>query len=448
MTTETQSPELPTHPTNSDERAQVQIRLLDWSKPFFDPSIRYHVIYGGRAAGRSYQVALALLLIGMQQRVRILVVREFANSLSDSVHAQLADLIRVYLLHHWYTVQTKTIVGKNGTTFLFKGVNMNPDSLRSFTNIDICWAEEADAISRRTWEILLPTLRNDNVRFYITFNPSLTTSATWQIFVKNRLPRSRIYYQTYLDNPHASTATREQAEHMRLTDYPKYQHIYLGQPLSADQHAVFAEEFKLIDANEQIIEFKVNYDLPTYIGVDIGYTDMTVLWFIQRINNAFAVVDYYANSDEVWQHYLQAIKASPYRNVTIILPHDARQKHASNTSGASIQEQTRDAGFYEITLDRTPIDTGIDAAKSLLRRSIFRNTAQVIEGVNAMRQYAWAASKAGDIKRQPLHNHASHVADAWRTAALYLVSEHNNSRRRYSLHESANSIKVTTIAEA
>jgi phage terminase large subunit len=111
----------------------------------FSPS-RYKVLYGGRGSGKSWGVARALLVIGIQKPIRVLCARELQNSITDSVHALLADQIKSMKLEEFYEIQNTVIYGKNGTEFLFAGLKHNITKIKSFEGVDLCWVEEAQTL--------------------------------------------------------------------------------------------------------------------------------------------------------------------------------------------------------------------------------------------------------------------------------------------------------------
>ncbi|MGO9289014.1 MAG: phage terminase large subunit, partial [Polyangia bacterium] len=142
------------------EAAQSQpgsIEIGEAAAFLYREQARYKVLYGGRGSLKSWSAARTLLLMGGQQRLRILCAREFQNSIADSVHRVLADQIGLMGLGDFYQVQNTAIVGANGTEFIFVGLRYNIESIKSLEGIDICWVEEAERVSERSWEILVPT---------------------------------------------------------------------------------------------------------------------------------------------------------------------------------------------------------------------------------------------------------------------------------------------------
>jgi phage terminase large subunit len=139
-------------------------------KPFFEPH-RYKVGRGGRASAKSHSVASILVLLGSKKVLRVCCGREYQKSIDESVKQLLEDKIVAHGLQDFYEVQKNAIYGKNGTVFKFVGVKTNPTSLKSFEGIDIFWMEEAEKVSKRSWSIVIPTVRKEGSEIWITYNP-------------------------------------------------------------------------------------------------------------------------------------------------------------------------------------------------------------------------------------------------------------------------------------
>jgi phage terminase large subunit len=121
---------------------------------------RLKVLYGGRGSGKSWGVARLLLDFGQRSRIRVLCAREIQRTISESVHQLLRDQIAEMGLSEFYTVTDTAIRGANGTEFYFAGLrSQDAHKLKSYEGVDICWVEEAQVVSKRSWDILLPTIR-------------------------------------------------------------------------------------------------------------------------------------------------------------------------------------------------------------------------------------------------------------------------------------------------
>ena len=155
------------------------------TKFLFKPC-RYKVLFGGRGSGKSWAMARALLLLATQKTLRVLCVREVQNSIAESVHKLLSQQIEILGLQQFFEIQNTTIFSRiNGSEFIFEGIKHNVTKIKSMEGIDICWAEEAEAISDMSWDVLIPTIRKSGSEIWISFNPKFEDDPTYQRFVFN-----------------------------------------------------------------------------------------------------------------------------------------------------------------------------------------------------------------------------------------------------------------------
>jgi phage terminase large subunit len=61
------------------------------------------------------------------------------------------------------------------------------ESIKSFEGVDRCWVEEAQTVTKRSWDVLTPTIRKDGSEIWVTLNPDMETDETYQRFVANAL---------------------------------------------------------------------------------------------------------------------------------------------------------------------------------------------------------------------------------------------------------------------
>jgi len=211
----------------------------------FDPPLgdaRWRAGYGGRGSGKSQSKARALLVHGYQQRLRILCAREFQASIKDSVHRLLSDQIDAMGLGGAYEVQQTGIFGANGTEFLFKGLRHNINEIKSTEGVDICWVEEAQAVSKASWEVLIPTIRKEGSEIWVSFNPDLESDATYQMLVAHQPPRAIVRKVNYTDNPFLPSVLRDEADHLRATDLEAYDHVWGGNPWTRTKASILADK--------------------------------------------------------------------------------------------------------------------------------------------------------------------------------------------------------------
>ena len=104
----------------------------------------------------------------------------------------MKNAIDHYKLNEFFEVGAHYLKGTNGSLFIFKGLRNNVDGIKSLSQIDYCWCEEADRISEKSWQFLIPTIRKPSSEILLTWNPELEGSATDKRFLKNTPPKSKI----------------------------------------------------------------------------------------------------------------------------------------------------------------------------------------------------------------------------------------------------------------
>lgn len=218
-------------------RPLVDLDNIQDRKSIFMP-VRYLIMHGGRGGGKSIFVADILALEGYLSPKRILCCREIQKSIADSVMQGLWDSIVKLGLDGFYKKTKSEIVGANGTRFMFYGLRTNITSIKSISGIDFVWCEEAENISKDSWSVLLPSIRADDSRIIITFNPKNILDETYVRFVLNPPTDSIVVKVNYNDNPFfPEVLENERLDCLSL--YPdSYPHIWDGEPLADSEHAI------------------------------------------------------------------------------------------------------------------------------------------------------------------------------------------------------------------
>jgi len=235
-------------------------------------SYRYKIFFGGRGGAKSWCFARALLILGAQEKLRILCAREFQNSMADSVHKLLSEQIYEMGLGHFYVIQQTSIKARNGTEFLFKGLRHHVQEIKSTEGLDICWVEEAQSVSNESWEVLIPTIRKHGSQIWVSFNPGEEEDPTWKRFIVNKPPDSAVIFVNYWDNPWFPDVLRKEMEYLKSVDYEAYQHIWEGVPKKISDAVIFKGKYS-------IEPFEEPKDVDRfYYGVDWGFAvDPTVM---------------------------------------------------------------------------------------------------------------------------------------------------------------------------
>lgn len=203
------------------------IDLPEYAINFFRPH-RYKVAWGGRGGARSWSVARILLVKGAQTKLRILCAREMQSSLRDSVHQLLRDQIDLMGIPGYRVTDREIRHLATGTLFLFEGLRHNVQKIKSLEGIDICWVEEAERITARSWQILIPTIRKHGSEIWITFNPDQLEDSTYQRFIVNPPKDTWSQQVNWEDNPWLTPELRDEKDYMYETDPEGADHVWGG----------------------------------------------------------------------------------------------------------------------------------------------------------------------------------------------------------------------------
>jgi phage terminase large subunit len=386
-------------------------RFPETLMPLFQPS-RYKVAYGGRGGGKSWGIATYLLLEAARTPLRILCCREFQSSIRESVHRLLSDLIEQHGLGDRFVIMEKGITGTNGSEFLFEGLRHNTGKIRSLEGIDKVWVEEASNVTKASWEILIPTIRKDGSEIIVSFNPELDTDETYQRFVADPPAGATLIKINYSHNPWFPEVLRNEMLQLRERDPDAYSHVYLGECRMSLDGAIYARELREAVEEGRISQVPYDPTRPVNVYFDLGWADMTAIWFVQHIAGETRLIDYHEDSLQAFGHYMKTLQAKRYVYGTMWLPHDAGAK--SLGTGRSIEELARAAGWRVRLVPRLSVADGINAVRTLFP-TIWFDREKTADGVQALRHYCYDVDPStGQFGRTPRHDMASHGADALR----------------------------------
>lgn len=251
-------------------------------KALFEDGWREAAIYGGRFSLKSHTVARYLLIQARMQKTRVACFREFQNSIADSSHQLLSDLIHEYELHD-FAITDKSIVNTlNGSDFLFKGLHRNEQSVKSIEGIDIAWVEEAQTVSTESIDVLTPTVRKEGSRIIYTYNRLLEDDPVHKRLVLEGRPNTLVLNVNYdVAERHGlmPDVIRKEIEDDREKRPALYAHKWMGKPSSNDRKIY--KDWQIIE------EIPHEASLERY-GLDFGYTnDPSSLVAIYKYNGGF-----------------------------------------------------------------------------------------------------------------------------------------------------------------
>lgn len=410
-----------------------QNRVIDLviPEPFrelFAPSKKWrHLLYhGGRASGKSTQVGTSILVRCGYERKRVLCGREFQNSMRESVHQLLRDLIGKYNFPHWVIHDESIKNRKTGSEIYFKGLHNNTQTIKSFEAVDLVWVEEAQSVSLDSIDTLIPTVRKSGSQIIWTMNRLTAEDPVWLRIAKEPDERTLIKKVNSTDIEQLlSEEVILEREKMRAENPELFEHVWLGEPLTAKTGSVFGKQ--LAEARESGRIGGVPYDGSggVYTAWDLGVSDSTVIWFFQNINGYINFIDYYEGSGEDLGYYISILRNKNYNYITHFLPHDARNRELQ--SGKSRVQFFADNGVTNVEvlrptsfkLDQNDIDL-IARPKFTLCRFDEEKCAR---GLDCLRAYHYAYDERNKLLRdRPEHDWSSHASSAF-IYAMIAVAE-------------------------
>ena len=244
--------------------ATLTIETPRWLVPFLQPA-RYKGAKGGRSSGKSHGFAEMLVEEHIHNKdLQSVCVREIQKSLKFSAKKLIEDKIRAFGVSHLFDVTLTEIkrVGGSGI-IIFQGMqDHTADSIKSLEGFDRAWVEEAQSISQRSMDLLIPTIRKIGSELWFTWNPKNTDDAVELLFEDN--PKAVLAHVNYIDNPFCPPEMIELAEETRQKDFEKYKHVWLGHTWSNSESSIFGSRVK-------VREFDIDSLGLPFHGVDWGF---------------------------------------------------------------------------------------------------------------------------------------------------------------------------------
>lgn len=390
----------------------------------FHPA-RFKVLYGGRDGAKSWSIARALLLEGASQPLQIGCFREVQRSIQDSVHQLLSNQIQELGLGQFYTVQKTEIHGANGTRFGFAGLSAQTrESIKSWEGLDRAWVEEAQTVSKRSWDILEPTIRKPNSEIWASFNPELDTDETYQRFVVNPSPEVKAVHINWNDNPWRSRVLDAARERMQRENPADYDHIYGGQCRPAVEGAIYYNEVSKLRSSGRLCNVPYDPMLKVHVVCDLGFNDYMSLILVQRLASEIRIIRYIEDRMRYIPSYHQELTDLKLNYGKLYLPHDGRAKHIT---GSSAEEQFRALGWDVEIIPDIGVEQGIRKTREVFGRFYFDKT-HASELVNRLGRYRRRVNAEGQAST-PIHDDESHGADGTRYLAIVADQMTNSSLR-------------------
>lgn len=351
-------------------------------KRLFDNDWREAAVYGGRGSLKSHTVARFLLIRARLQKTRVACFREYQNSIAESSHQLLKDLIERYELTEFKVTDNAIINTLNGSDFMFKGLHHNEQSVKSIEGIDIAWVEEAQTISKNSIDVLTPTVRKPGSQIIYTYNRLEEEDPVHKRLVLEGRPNTlvlNINYDVALKYGWFPEVLRIEMEDDRERRPALYKHKWLGEP-STLQGRIYQGWARIDDIPHEA-------KLVRY-GLDFGYSiDPTVIVAIYYYNGGYII-------DEVAYQ-----KGLSNKSIADILNNrDKAMVSADSAEPKSIDE------IYNYGINIQGVKKGADSVRQgiqYVQDHQISITSRSLKTWTAYLNYKWGVDKEGQQLNEP-----------------------------------------------
>lgn len=196
---------------------------------------------------------------------------------------------------------------------------------------------------------------------------------------------------------------------------------------AALENAYYGPEMRKALSENRITHVPFDPHLQVETWWDLGMADATAIWFAQRSMGQIRLIDYEYATGQSLAYYADLLHRKreewtcTYR--AHLLPHDANAR--SLQTGYTTKKSLRDLGIENIrVMKKHGLQDGIQATRMMLPTCWF-DEERCATGIEGLRQYVKQPLEGQEdpdgnqlYSNQPLHNWASHPADAFRTGAM------------------------------
>ncbi len=370
-----------------------------------------NLIYGGAGSGKSYNVALYLILLALTEDDKeFLVVRKTGPSLRLSCYKLIVDLLRANGIPFEENRSDRVIV-VSSSRFWFRPAD-DVSKLKS-SEFNYIWIEEANELTYDDYLMLRLRLRRKGGSFtnpqlsfrktinrmFLTFNPVNVFSWLKTEILDKRNENIGVLRVNYKDNPFLSNEYVKTLVRLKNQNEDLYKIYALGE---------WATPSDLIYTNWEVIdesEYPFEDDNRVY-GLDFGYNNPTAL-----VEVIFGDDAYYIR--EVL--YCSALTNNDLINELKRLLEPGSVIYADSAEPARIEEINR-AGFLCLPAKKD-VKFGID----MVKRKKLRICAGSVNLLKEISAYSYLKTKDGIITDEPVKFN-DHAMDAMRYAIASAVN--------------------------
>tara|TARA_R110000772_G_scaffold239707_1_gene351804 strand:+ start:490 stop:1800 length:1311 start_codon:yes stop_codon:yes gene_type:complete len=434
--------------------SRVKVALPPKLLDVFSGKAFVRAAYGGRGSGKTRSFAKmsavrALMWAEAGKSGIILCGRQYMNSLDESSLEEIKTAINEEpFLRESFIITERTIKTDSEkfdglVEYKFSGLDRNIQSVKSKARILLCWVDEAEPVTEHAWEVLIPTLRDEESELWCTWNPERKGSATNKRFRDSKDPLTKCVELNYKDNPWFPDILDRARLKDKLERPESYEHIWNGDFITTMTGAYYASA--LTQAKEEgRIGFVAADPLLTHrIYCDIGGTganaDAFTMVIAQFVGAEIRILNCYESQGQPLATHLSWLRSKNYGpdRAQVWLPHDGATY--DKVYSVSYDSAMKDAGFKVTVVPNQGKGAAMARIEETRRLfgSIRFNEATTESLRDALGFYHERRHEQRDVGLGPDHDWSSHFADAF---GLMSVAHELEPGKRKPLHLSTRHI--------
>ena len=204
-----------------------------------------------------------------------------------------------------------------------------------------------------------------------------------------------------------------------MTD-EEYEQEYECSWSAAIRGAVYGKEMAAAIRDDRIGFIPVEPSIPVHTFWDLGIADSMTIWFVQAVGKEIRFINYYEHTGEGMAHYIGYLdQFKRDHGITYgdhFAPHDIEVRELS--TGKSRRDTALKMGIGFRVVAQHKVADGIEATRRLFNRFWF-DQKRCKHGIECISQYRYDYDeKRGVFRDAPLHDWASHCADALRQLSM------------------------------
>jgi phage terminase large subunit len=204
--------------------------------------------------------------------------------------------------------------------------------------------EEAQSISQRSLDLLLPTIRAEASEIWFSWNPDKKSDPVDVLFAQG-LDGSVRVHTTYRDNPFLPSTLREEARRLKAADPEKYEHVWGGAYNLGGQGRVYAKFVEKPFPDGNIDATVRDYGGDLFVGQDFNINPMASIIAVRAVDECHvidAMLVPTSNTEEVCE---EVRRRYPNRRVIFCPDPAGNARHTNAKAGQTDFTIIRSFGF-------------------------------------------------------------------------------------------------------